>query len=712
MMRKNLLCLVACFVSLLGSMIAARAQDRCGSMPVLENTFKRNPTLKLQYDLQTQSIRRASLQRKALSQQLRIEGTTAYIPIVFHIVLTNPNLVTDAMIQNQVDQLNKDFAGLNADSSLIPTAFKNLFAKVSIQFKLAQRTPGDEPSNGIERVTTTHGSFTINDPSVKYTASGGANAWDHNRFFNVWITELSQGYLGYATFPNSSVPAEDGVVIKYTALPGGNAPYNKGRTLVHETGHFFSLIHIWGDENGCTGTDDIDDTPNQGTYTSGCPSGVVKTDACTLSAPGIMYQNFMDYTDDACMVMYTLDQKDHMETTLNMYRAPLLTSNGADPVVSFNLDAAAKSINTPLQRICSSTFSPVITLRNKGAQTLTAVTIKASIDNGAATSTTNWTGSLASLAETNITLNALTVTAQGTHVLNVVISSPNGSTDENTSNDAITLTFQYYLPVSPPLAESFESTTYPPIGWDLVNPDLGVTWERTVTAAKTGKASVVLRNYDYQGNGQKDFIRLPLMNIASADSAFMTFQVAAAVATDPKTTNPWDTLEVLVSKDCGATFTSLYRKAGSDLITRSAATVTSFVPASGEWRKDSVNLTPYINAGPILIAFANTNQNENNIYLDDISVYSVSINTNLKTKGFMITPNPTNGKIAVQFYPNPAVVKGINIFSSTGERVASQRVNGAGSSSYSFDLSMFASGVYIVQVVLGDRVITQKVIKK
>jgi hypothetical protein len=713
MMRKNLQCLVACFVSLLGSMVAAKAQDRCGSMPVLENTFKRNPTLKLQYDLQTQSIRRAALQRKALSQQLRIEGATAYIPIVFHIVLTNPNLVTDAMIQNQVDQLNKDFAGLNTDSSLIPTAFKNLFAKVSIQFKLAQRTPGDEPSNGIERITTTHGSFTINDNSVKYTASGGANAWDHNRFFNVWITELSQGYLGYATFPNSSAAAEDGVVIKYTALPGGNAPYNKGRTLVHETGHFFSLIHIWGDENGCAGTDDIDDTPNQGTYTSGCPSGVVKTDACTLSAPGIMYQNFMDYTDDACMVMYTLDQKDHMETTLNMYRAPLLTSNGADPVVSFNLDAAAKSINTPLQRICSSTFSPVITLRNKGAQTLTAVTIKATIDNGAVSSTTNWTGSLASLAETNITLNALTVTTQGTHVLNIVISSPNGNTDENTSNDAITLTFQYYLPVSPPLTEGFESTTYPPVGWDLVNPDLGVTWERTVTAAKTGKASVVLRNYDYQGNGQKDYIRLPLMNITSADSAFMTFQVAAAVATDPKTTgNPWDTLEVLVSKDCGATFTSLYRKAGSDLITRSAANVTSFTPSLGEWRKDSVNLTPYINAGPILIAFANTNQNENNIYLDDISVYSVSINANLKTKGFMITPNPTTGKIAVQFYPNPAVLKGINVFSSTGEKVASQRVNGAGSSSYSFDLSMFASGVYIVQVVLGDKVITQKVIKK
>ncbi|OQP61569.1 hypothetical protein A3860_32045 [Niastella vici] len=682
-------------------------------MPVLENNFKRNPTLRSQYELQNQNIRIAALQRKALSQQLRIEGTTYYIPIVFHIVLTNPNLVTDAMVQAQVDQLNRDYGGVNPDSTLIPSWFKPLFAKTSIQFKLAQRTPDDNPSTGIERITTSKSSFAITDPSVKYTSSGGANAWDHTKYFNVWITDLSQGYLGYATFPNSGPAAEDGVVIKYTSLPGGTAPYNKGRTLVHESGHFFSLIHIWGDENGCSGTDEIDDTPNQGTYTSGCPtsSGGPRTDACTTTSPGIMYENYMDYTDDACMVMFTLDQKARMESALNVYRASLITSNGADPVVSFNLDAAAKSINTPLQRICSATFQPVITLRNRGAQTLTAVTIKASIDNGTAI-TTNWTGSLASLTETNVTLNSMTVTVEGIHVLNVDISSANGTTDDNTSNDAINITFLYYLPYSPPITESFESTTYPPIAWDIVNPDLGVTWERTATAAKTGNASVVLRNYDYSANGQKDYLRLPLMNITNADSAFMTFQVAAAVVTDPKTSAAFDTLDVLVSKDCGATFTSLYHKGGADLITRSAATVTSFTPASTEWRKDSVNLTPYIGAGQILVAFMNTNQHENNIYLDDINVYSVSINTNLKAKGFMITPNPTNGKIAVQFYPNAGYVKGINIFSSTGERVASRIINAAGSSYYGFDLSAYASGVYVVQVVLGDKVITQKVIKR
>ena len=125
-----------------------------------------------------------------------------------------------------------------------------------------------------------------------------------------------------------------------------------------------------------------------------------------------------------------------------------------------------------------------------------------------------------------------------------------------------------------------------------------------------------------------------------------------------------------------------------------------------------MNLTPYINAGQILLAFSNTSQQENNIYLDDINVYSVTIDPVVKAKGFVISPNPARGRINIQFYPNAAFVKGINIFSGTGQRVHSLIVNATGSGSYSFDMSRYANGVYIVQVVLGDKVITQKVIKR
>jgi hypothetical protein len=702
---------------LLFGCITLKAQEkapiRCGSMEVMENTFKRNPALRVSFETQNQNILKILRQKKAQVQTLRTEGAITYVPVVFHIVLTDPSIVTDAQLQAQIDRLNIDYAGLNADSTEIPAAFKPLFAKTHIQFKLAQRTPDDQPSNGITRTVTTHSSYTITDNSVKYTSLGGADAWDHNRFFNVWITDLSGNYLGYSTFPGSGPAAEDGVVINHIGLPGGQAPYNVGRTLTHETGHYFFLYHIWGDDNGaCTGTDYIDDTPNQGNFTSGCPGGAVRTDNCTTTAPGIMYENFMDYTDDACMVMFTTEQVDRMETSLSQYRSSLFTSNGADPVVLYSLDASAKSISTPLQRVCTSTFSPVFTLRNKGSKTLTSAAIYASVDNGTVSSTTNWTGSLATMSETSVTLNAMTIT-QGTHILKIVVSSPNGNTDEDASNDTITTAFQYYEPMAPPVTEGFEKSTFPPAGWDIVNPDASITWERVTGVSKSGNASVMIRNFDYKLNGQKDYLRLPTVNITNADSAFMTFQVAAAVTTDPSsTTNAFDTLEVLASKDCGLTYTSLYKKWGGSLITRSKAYDSSFVPKSTEWRKDSVNLTPYINAGSLVLAFVNTTEFENNIYLDDINVYSVNISANLKEKGFMITPNPTTGMIAVQFYPNPPYVKGINIFSIPGQKVASQIVNGPGSSAYYFDLGRFASGVYVVQIVLGDKVITRKVIKK
>jgi hypothetical protein len=681
-------------------------------MQVLTNNFKKNPALKANFEAQKQRIKQAVLDRKLNALQARTEATTIYIPIVFHIVMQDQSQVTDAQIQEQVEQLNIDYAGINADSTKIPSYFKPLFAKTNIQFRLAQRNPNNEPSTGIERTTTAKASFDLNDSRLKYASTGGADAWDNTRFFNVWVCNVTPPYLGYATFPNGGSPAEDGVVIKYTTLPNGTYPYNKGRTLVHETGHFLNLIHIWGDDDGCNGSDDIDDTPNQGGYTSGCPSVSPRHDNCTMTGNGIMYENFMDYTDDACMVMFTLDQKARMETSMSLYRAALMTSNGADPVVEYTLDAAAKSINTPLQRICSPTFAPVITLRNRGAQTLTAVTIQASIDNGAV-STTGWTGSLASLQETNVTLNQFTVASEGIHTLNVIITQANGTTDENTTNDAITFNFQYNLPLSPPVTQEFESTAFPPAGWDIINADQGITWERVTGVGKTGNAAAVIRNFDYVANGRRDYLRLPVVSIANVDSAFMTFQVAAAVVTDPaNTSNAFDTLEVLVSKDCGATYTSLYKKTGSELITHSEAVATSFKPTADEWRKDSVNLTPYINAGQILLAFSNTTEHENNIYLDDINVYSVAINPALKTKGFMITPNPTTSRINVQFFPHAAYVKGINIFSSTGQRVASLVINGSGSTSYGFDMSKYANGVYIVQVVLGDKVVTQKVIKR
>ncbi|MFT3827728.1 MAG: M43 family zinc metalloprotease [Chitinophagaceae bacterium] len=684
--------------------------DRCGTMQVLEIALKKDPTLKTRMEAAEQQLQQVTTQRAG--QNFREEAVTYYIPVVFHIVLTNPNVVTDAQIKAQLDTLNHDYAGLNGDSTRIPAAFKPLYAKSNIRFVLAQRTPDDGPTTGIERYVATKSSYGVNDNSLKYTSAGGASVWDPNKYMNVWVTNLSGGILGYGTFPNTTVSAEQGIAIAYTSLPGASSgPYNKGRTLTHEAGHFFNLYHIWGDDNGaCSGTDYVDDTPNQASETYGCPSTTVVTDNCTTTAPGIMYQNFMDYTDDACMVMFTVNQGTRMESALNLYRSSLLTSNAATPVVLKSLDASLRTVLQPTSRICASSFSPSVTLRNSGSSTLTGVDIYASIDGGTA-QLTHWTGSLASLASASVTLSNIS-TSEGTHTLKVYVANPNAGTDMDKSNDTLTTSFFYWAAVSLPISEGFESAVFPPTRWDIVNPDNSYTWERVTGVAKTGSASVVIRNLAYGQNDQKDYLRLPVTNITNADSAFITFQLAAAVQTNPATAgNVWDTLEVLVSKDCGVTYTSLYKKWGKTLITRSTAVTTSFVPTATEWRKDSVDLSSYIGAGDLMLAFLNTSEWENNIYLDDINVYKVSINPNLKAKGFLVTPSPTNGVFAVQFYPNPANLKGISVYNSTGQKVAETLISGTPVARYNFDISRYSSGVYIIQAVFGDKTLTQKIIK-
>ncbi|MEP6746071.1 MAG: M43 family zinc metalloprotease [Bacteroidota bacterium] len=698
-----------------GQKNAKTVPEKCGTMQNLEFQFQTNPQLKQKFEAERDRFNNAlrnGAYRLSVAQTQQAGGNRTFItiPIVFHVVVNNQSTVTDAQVLAQLDTINKDYAGINGDSVKVPSYFKPFFGQSGIQFCLAKQTPSGDPTTGIERTSTTQTAFLNTDNGVKHAASGGADIWDPTSYLNVWICPLGNGLLGYGTFPQSGNDNEQGVVIEYRSIPGSTAypQYNGGKTLTHEIGHYFNLYHIWGDDNGaCTGTDFIDDTPNQGNSSSACSNGVV-LDNCTTSGNGIMYQNYMDYTYDACLVMFTVQQVARMESALVAYRSSLISSIGCQTPVSYNLDAQLKSLNQPAQRVCTNPFTPVITIRNRGSQTLTSLTITTVLDN-TTVATAPWTGSLAQLATANVTLPAVTATA-GTHTLKVYLSNPNNGTDQNTINDSISINFQYNNPVTS-VSESFEGSVFPPTGWDIVNPDNGITWQKVTGVAKTGSASVKIDNLDYSAVGQQDYLRLPDVSLTGVDSAFFSFQVAAATYTDVNTaSNTWDTLEVLLSTDCGTSYTSLYKKWGSTLVTHTAALTTSFVPAATEWRKDSINISNYIGAGKILLAFRNTTGFENNVYLDDVNLRTVTINPNLKSRGFLVTPSPTNGAVIVQFYPQPTNIKGIEIFNMSGQKVAETIVNGQ-SNYYALDISRYSAGVYIVRVVEGNQVLTKKIIK-
>ena len=685
--------------------------ERCGTMPRLEARLQANPQLRTRFNFQQRELLRILAGQKTVAAANQRTGAVLTIPVVFHIVMANPSVVTNAQISAQLDTLNRSFFGTNGDSVRIPSYFNSLFGKSGIQFCLAQRTPEGDETTGIVRTTTSTTQFSPND-AMKHISSGGVDSWNTEKYLNIWICQLSGGVLGYGTFPNDGMPAEQGVVIDYRSLPGGSfSSYGAGKTMVHEVGHFFNLYHIWGDDDGlCSGSDQVDDTPNQGTFTSGCHTGI-RTDNCTSTGNGIMYQNYMDYSHDQCLVMFTPRQVSRMESTLNVFRSSLLQSDGCQPIARKALDAQMSAILSPSQRLCSPSFTPVISFRNRGTQTLTSVLVRAQIDNGPV-SGTSWTGSLVTGASATVTLSNLTTTA-GSHVLTVYTTNPNGGTDEEKSNDTIRLAFQYFEPVTT-VTESFETTRFPPEAWAIVNQDGSITWQRVTSAAKTGMASVMINNSDYASVGQHDDLLLPQVVLpATLDSAFFSFQVAAAAFTELNTpNNSWDTLEVLVSTNCGQSYTSLYKKWGASLVTRKLPVNDAYVPAAGEWRLDSINLGAYIGQPNLQILFRNTTGYENNIYLDDVNLRTVTINPNLKSSGFLVTPNPTRGQIAVQFYPQPAGLKGIQVLNSTGQKVSELAVNAAqGNTLYQFDLSHHAPGVYMVRAVFADRVVNRKIIK-
>lgn len=260
------------------------------------------------------------------------EESTVTIPVVVHVLYnTDEENISDEQVASQMRILNEDFSGTNSDIVNVPDFFKPLIGNSRIQFALAKRDPDGNPTNGITRTSTTRSSFPMNEGSepVKFDSLGGKNAWPSDKYLNMWVCNLLDNLLGYAQFPGG--PAEtDGVVMTHRSFgdigTAANPPFNKGRTTTHEVGHYFNLRHIWGDDQSrpdpCSGSDFVDDTPNQDLPTGGIPTHPHRS----CGSPD-MFMNYMDYTDDAGMFMFSQGQVARMHATLDGPRASLKTSD-------------------------------------------------------------------------------------------------------------------------------------------------------------------------------------------------------------------------------------------------------------------------------------------------------------------------------------------------------------------------------------------------
>jgi hypothetical protein len=703
------------FILTIFYVLPAIAQRNCGTETSILQQIQANPALLQVRQAKEAHLRDATLHMKQIRAQAKTSYSTVTIPVVVHIVLPNPTVVTDAQVLAQIATLNLDYIAANADMSQLPSVWRPLIGNSSLQFCLAQRTPDGNPTDGIERVKTTKASFTIDNAAqnVKFAATGGADIWDNTRYLNIWVCDLSNDFLGVATFPGLYPANQEGVAVDYTGFgSGGSAryPYDKGRTAVHEIGHYFSLRHTWGDEPYCNVDDGIDDTPMQGNNTYGCPV-FPKTDTCAHNYPGVMFNNYMDYSDDACMLLFTSDQVDRMRVSLNDDHISLLTSDACQPVNLLGNDAQLLNILAPSAQICENSITPYIVLKNKGLTQLTTVNIKYQVDNGSVQSF-NWTGSLTALKTDTLSLPD-SAPGEGPHVLKVFTSQPNGVTDEDITNDTATITFQYYADGTFPLTEGFEGSTFPPTGWEIKNYDQSYTWEITTNAAKSGSKSIVMHNLVYNNNGAADDLFSPLMDPGGKDSVFLFFDVASASWSGTNSSNDlWDSLLVVTTSDCGITFDSAYKKGGPDFLTHKQALETEFIPTAAEWRRDSVNLTSIIKKGKFRVVFRNITNAENNLYLDNINLVTRNTQPYLKEKGFTVGPNPTTNQVFITFLEPPVNLQYIALYNTLGQLIAKQPAASINSSNrFIFDLVNEPNGIYFVKLIYRNSVKTIKITK-
>jgi hypothetical protein len=276
------------------------------------------------------------------------------IPVVVHVLYnTQQQNISDAQILSQINSLNQDYRRQNADTANTPQAFKKVAADVRIQFCLAKVDPQGYYTTGIVRKYT-KAEFFQNDDKMKFSSQGGDDAWDATKYLNLWVCNLFNLTLGYGVLPGSPLE-KDGVVIKYNVFGTVGtllAPYNKGRTATHEIGHWLGLKHLWGDSS--CGDDGIADTPPQQAANYGC-SSFPHLSQCSINSYGDMFMNFMDFSNDACMNVFTQGQKAEMRSlfALGGPRNSFLNSTACD-----SSNAAAGPLPKPVDSVLKITIYP------------------------------------------------------------------------------------------------------------------------------------------------------------------------------------------------------------------------------------------------------------------------------------------------------------------------------------------------------------------
>lgn len=567
------------------------------------------------------------------------------IPVVVHVIHSGQAIGTGSnipfsQIETQINILNEDFRRQNSDASLTLEQFQAVAADSNIEFVLAKQDPQGLPTDGVVRIEGPKSSYLPSDAAL----IGQISQWNPEEYLNIWVTTLSDNYIGYASFPFSDLPglnfspfAEivDGITIDFNFFGiGGNATMNsQGRTATHEIGHYLGLRHIWGD-GGCGVDDFVADTPPQDGSNMICSSTASKFSCGNLN----MIQNYMDYTPDACMNLFTKGQVDRFNVVLaNSPRRVTLVNNRAtkNPILK-QRDLAITRIIEPQSFSCSDVITPIIEVKNMGVLPLESAKILL-FKNGKLLEEQKFPLSINNGSSSQIIFKSIPILKGKNDFefrLTEVNDLPNENLSDNIKKISTTLQEEIQLPYTFDIIENKDS-------WFIENPDDSYTWETTkLTISGEEENLFFLRHHDYNAQGQQDFLISPTIDLSKYVSPQLVFDLSYSKFTQ---SGNQDELIVAISQDCGNTFdfeNATYQKFG-ELLDTSEGSIQEFIPTRKEqFRKELVNLKKFASLGKIKIAFISKAGNGNNLYLKNIQIFPEEIfEYNLKINE-IVSPTP------------------------------------------------------------------------
>ncbi|MBR9998579.1 MAG: zinc metalloprotease, partial [Cyclobacteriaceae bacterium] len=513
---------------MLGDMV--NAQEKCTTVPYNQQLDSR----KTGYQRKEIFEKWIGQKREQRQSEMRISGTKEepiyIIPVVVHVVYHEDSgievgNIPDEQILSQISVLNEDYRRNNPDTVNTPENFIPVAADTRIEFRLAQRDPYGAPTTGIVRLEGPKSSWNANSIADDQLLKS-LSFWPPEDYMNIWVTDLSGDFLGYAQYPQTDLPGSlppydretDGVVIDYQvfgskgmgSFPGLRVNFDQGRTTTHEVGHYLGLRHIWGDSDVCGATDYCEDTPDQETNYFSC------TDVAGFSCGNQdMYQNYMDYTYDVCMNIFTFDQMERMRIVMenSPRRASLLNSPALLPPDTVSNILIVREIIRPADISCEMMLDPEIRIQNIGNNPISDFEVQVTLDQ-----TEYPVRQFDIFLETGATqeLSLLEIVGdveleKGQHYIQVRIRNVNGV---DSINYPLKSVFKYFVNSDDeefvPFREKFQQEDISNSSWVIYNPDNNITWQiGSVPLNRDPNNAAFIRMFDYNIPDQRDWLVSP-----------------------------------------------------------------------------------------------------------------------------------------------------------------------------------------------------------